>query len=476
MEFKRPQLKQTLGRVEIFALTFGTMVGWGSFVLPIQWISSGGVLGTVISLIITTLMCLCVGLTYAELTSTFPVAGGEIAFTYRYMGINGAWFTGWIISLAYLSVAAWEGIAISSAINYLIPIPKWGYLWTLGGYEVYFSWIMIGVVGIITLTIINIVGVRKVAAFQIILVLMIIIAGIIYIMGAIGFGTIQNNEPLITDTGGISSVLIMIPSMFIGFDLISKSAEEVNIPLRNVAKVLIFSICATALWYILVTVSTFFLSSADNGYTEAVTIADIAQSSFHSTIIGKLIIIGAICGIITSWNGFIMCTSRIFFSMGRAKMLPGIFSFVHPKYGTPIFSIVFVGVICCLFAFIGENAFSWLVNVAAFGTVVSYLMISISYLLIKKNEPGIKQGFTLRHGYVIGICAVICSTFFLFWFTPLSNTGLSWTYEWFIIILWAILGIILFIFIKITEHKKNITPQKREILIYGESHSREMPR
>ncbi|HML38814.1 MAG TPA: amino acid permease, partial [Bacillota bacterium] len=86
MKNERYRLKRSLGRVEVFALAFGTMIGWGWIILPSQWIDYAGVLGAVIAFLIGGFLCILVGLTYAELTSAFPLAGGELAFSYRGLG------------------------------------------------------------------------------------------------------------------------------------------------------------------------------------------------------------------------------------------------------------------------------------------------------------------------------------------------------------------------------------------------------
>ncbi len=89
-------------------------------------------------------LCIFVGLTYAELTAALPLAGGEMVYAYRAMGQGMAWLTSWAISFAYIGVAAWEGIALATAIDYVLPIPKVWHLWDVAGYTVYGSWAAVG--------------------------------------------------------------------------------------------------------------------------------------------------------------------------------------------------------------------------------------------------------------------------------------------------------------------------------------------
>jgi amino acid transporter len=459
--------------VEVFALAFGTMVGWGWSILPGAWIEDAGVLGAVIAFSIGGFMCILVGLTYAELTSAFPLAGGELAFSYRGMGYLGSWITGWTISFAYIGIAAWEAIALSSAFHHMFPLSRAGYLWNVAGFDVYFSWSSVGIVGAVILTLLNMTGVKIVAVFQILLVLVMVTTGIIFVLGGLTFGQPEYMTPVITDMKGIGMVLLVAPSMYLGFDMISKSAEEMNMPLGAIAGVLIVSIVGAGAWYILMIVSSALSAPPAFRHDAFVPAADAAAYAFESPIMAKVILAGGVCGIITSWNGFIVGASRILFAMGRAKMLPGVFGWAHPKYQTPVFSILFVGLICCLSPLLGENVLTGILNVAAFGTVIVYLLISISFLRIRKKEPGLRRRYSIKRGRTVGVGAAAIAVFFLFWYTPFSPSSLQWPYEWALVLAWAAVGIFFLGISEIAGRKKRITEAERELLMFGEEYARE---
>lgn len=473
MKNEQQKLKRVLGHIEVFALAFGTMIGWGWIMLSSQWIDSAGVLGAMVAFLIGGLMCILVGLTYAELTSAFPLAGGELAFSYRGIGYVGAWVTSWTISFAYVCVAAWEGIALSTAFDYLIGQSEIGYLWRVGGYEVYLSWSIIGIAGAVILTLLNIIGVKPVAVFQILLILIMFIVGIIFVLGGFAFGRIENMSPLFTDVKGIGMVLIMTPSMYIGFDMVAKSGEEMNMPLKNIAKVLIVSIVSAIVWYVLMILGTGLSAPHLIREQSIVPTAGAAAYAFQSAIFGKILIIGGICGIITSWNGFIVGASRIIFAMGRAKMLPRVFGIVHPKYKTPIASIIFVGLISSMAPLLGERALVWLVDAASFGTVTAYLLISISFIRLRRKEPDLIRHYTVKKGKFVGFGAVISALFFLFWYTPFNPAAMLWRYEWVLVLAWIVLGIALLVILKFVDPKGKTTNAERERLMFGEEFSRE---
>lgn len=469
--YERQKLKRSLSRSDVLALSFGTMIGWGWIMLPGQWIQNAGFAGAIISFLIGGTMCIFVGLTYAELTTALPIAGGELAFAYRGLGYFWAWVAGWSISFAYVGVASWEGIAISTAVDYLFELPKMGYLWTLAGYDVYISWAVVGMAGAVTLTALNIFGVKPAAVFQIMGTLGLVMSGIVFVSGGAAFGDGEYIGPLFTSAAGMGAVLLMTPSMFIGFDVIPQSTEEMNVPLRDIAKVLIFSIVLACSWYILMIIGIAVSLPPNMRAMAEVPVADAAAFAFKTPIIGKIMIIGGMCGIMTSWNGFMVGASRILFAMGRSKMLPRFFARVHPKYGTPVGALSMVGAISCLSPLLGKNALVWFVNSAALGTVISYLIVAIAFINIRKKEPDLSRPFKVKKWKTIGLAAIASSLFFLVLYSPISPNTLIWPYEWGLILIWAGIGVILAFRTSVLFSK--VSPEEREMLMFGEEYSRE---
>jgi APA family basic amino acid/polyamine antiporter len=468
---ERQKLKKVLSRSDVLALSFGTMIGWGWIMLPGHWIADAGFAGALISFLIGGTMCIFVGLTYAELTTALPIAGGELAFAYRGLGHFWAWVAGWAISFAYVGVASWEGIAISTAIDYLFVIPKMGYLWTIAGYDVYFSWAAIGMTGAVILTVLNVFGVKPAAVFQIMGTLGLVASGLIFVSGGAAFGESAYIGPLFTSAAGMGAVLLMTPSMFVGFDVIPQSTEEMNMPLRDIAKVLILSIILACSWYMIMIVSIAVSLPAELRGLASVPVADAASFAYKTPIFGKIMIVGGMCGIMTSWNGFFVGASRIIFAMSRARMLPKIFATLHPTYQTPVAALGMVGVICCLSPLMGKNALIWFINSAALGTVISYLLVAISFIIIRKKEPDLARPFKVRKWKLVGSGAIASSLFFLCLYTPLSSNTLTWPYEWGLVLIWSAAGILLALRSRVSY--RGTTMKDRELLMFGEEYARD---
>lgn len=443
-------LKRTLGRVEIVALIFGTMIGWSWIVLTSSWLNKGGLIGSIIALILCGIMCIFVGLIYAELTSAMPFAGGELVFAQRSMGFLGGYILSWIIVLAYISVAAWEGIAISTSISALLHIPKVGYLWSVSQYNVYFSRAIIGIFVAAVLTLLNVIGIKSAAIFQMLLVVFMILTGILFTLGGLAFGDLSASTKLFTNIKGVGLVLVMLPSMFIGFDMIAKSGEEIMAPLKSLPKIIVFSIVAAFIWYLLIMIGVFTsISDAASNHM----VFTLATYTFGSPLIGKILILGAICGIITSWNGFIIGASRMLFAMGRAQMLPSFFTKIHDKYQSPYTAILFVGILTAIPSLLGEPVFVGLVKIAAFASVVVYFMVSISFLKLRKCDPNLNRPYKVKHGLLIGGFSVGMSGLLLLCYLPFSPIHLSLK-EIFFPFIWMLLGSVLYMGRKKWAHRK----------------------
>lgn len=466
---ERQELKRALGIKDVVALAFGTMIGWGWIMLAGKWVELAGVWGAILAFVIGGIMCIFVGLCYAELTPMLPLAGGELVFSYRGLGYNASYVTGWFICLAYLGVACWEGPALAAAIAYLIPFPMVGYIWTVAGFDVYLSWVMVGVIGGAVLTFLNYKGAKASAIFQTTATIAMGIGGVAFLFGSVATGSTENMFPSFTGTSGLVAVLLMVPAMFVGFDVIPQAAEEMNIPLNKIAKVLIISICMAAAWYMLMIISIALAAPMDFRHNAGIPVAESFAYTMGNPLFGKFMILAAMCGILTSWNGFIIGTTRVLFAMGRARMIPTVFAQVHPKYGTPTAAILLVGFFTVITPVLGRAALVWFVDAAAFGTVVAYFMVSFSYIALRKNEANLERPYRAPGGYVTGVLAVLVSGFFLYLYLPIGPGALT-KEEWILCGVWLVLGIAFYIIAQVRYGR--VPKEEMDYLMFGEKYSR----
>lgn len=478
MSEQRQSLEKSLNMKDVLALAFGTMIGWGWIMLAGSWVGNGGVLGAILAFAMGGVMALFVGMTYAELTPALPLAGGELVFSYRAMGYNASWFTGWMITLAYLGVAAWEGPALANALGFLFGgvLPDLGTLYTIQGSDVTGMFLLIGCIGAVIMTFVNYKGAKASAIFQTTATVAMAIGGIAFFCTGAIKGDISNMVPAFTDGKGFVAVILAVPAMFVGFDVIPQAAEEMNMPLNKIGKVMVIAISMAAAWYMIMILGVALSAPVDirDGFVSdpnAVPVANLFAYVLGHPVFGKLMIIAAMCGILTSWNGFIVGASRVIFSMARAHMLPAIFGKVHPKYGSPTAAVLLVGIITVLSPLLGKSALVWFVDAAAFGTVVAYFMVSLSFLVIRKKEPNLERPFKVKGGPIVGIIAVLVALFMASLYIPLYSPTPLTPIEWALVGGWIVLGIILFIANKASANGK-VPAAEVEYQMFGDEYKR----
>ena len=465
MEKKKSEFDKVFSAWDILVIAFGAMIGWGWVVSTGDWIGRGGVIGAIIGFAIGGLMIFFVGLTYAELTSAMPQCGGEHVFSYKAMGPIGSFICTWAIILGYVSVVCFEACAFPTIIQYIYPGFLKGYLYTVAGFDIYASWLAVAVILSIFITYINIKGAKTAAILQTILTAIIGGVGILLIVSSAITGDVSNlqGQLFVGDSTGsilkaIISVAVVTPFFFIGFDVIPQAAEEINVPLKKIGKILILSIVLAVLFYALIILGVGYIMSpqdilASESGSGMVT-ADAMAKAFNSSIMSKVLIVGGMCGIVTSWNSFLIGGSRAMYSMAESYMIPRFFVKLHKKYKTPVNAFYLIGALSVLAPFCGRKMLVWIVDAGNFGCCLAYCMVAISFIILRKKEPDMARPYKVKHYKIVGTIAVLMSGLMVLMYI-IPNTGS--TLVWQEVIMaggWCVLGLVFCIGCKLKYKEK----------------------
>jgi len=447
MQETEEKFEKVLARTDVLALAFGAMIGWGWVVLAGDWVRSAGSLGASLAFLIGSIVIILIGLTYAELCAAMPIVGGGYVYSYRALGMTASFICTWSLILCYVSVVAFEAVALPTVVEYLAPNYVQGFLWNIAGWDVYATWVAVGVIGSIAITVANYVGIKTTAILQNVLTALIAIVGIMFMTGSLFNGETANMQPLFTGgTKGILAVLIAVPFMFVGFDVIPQTAGEINMPAKAIGKVLIVSVLMAAAWYVFIILGVARALDAEAMSTTKLATADAMGAVFHSPWASKLLILGGIGGIITSWIAFFVGASHAIYAMAKARMLPGFLAKIHPKYKTPTNAILLIGAISIIAPFFGRKTLVWFVDAGGLGIVISFIMIAWSFLVLRKREPNMVRPFKVKYGTLVGYLALISSVALALLYMPFSPSALVWPYEWAIFLGWMALGIVFYVY------------------------------
>ncbi|MGA1819713.1 MAG: amino acid permease [Thermoplasmatota archaeon] len=319
-------LKCQLGLIEVFCISSGAMISSGLFILPgIAYGQLGP--GVILAYIIASLLAIPTILAKAELSTAMPKTGGIFFFTDRSMGpmmgtLGGmaAWF-----SLSLKSAFALFGLGIFATL--LEP--------SLGTFEI--KTIAIGLC--LIFMVLNIMGAKLTARFQVGMVIGLIGLLILYILAGLFFIKIDNYTPFLPEGAGpILGTSGLVFVSFAGSTKIAAIAGEVRKPGRNLPMGMFLSWGVVSILYVATVAVTVGILGDGK-----LSISETPISDGGGIILGTVgIAVMSIAGIlafVSTGNAGILAASRDPMAMGEDQLLPSAFAKVS-RFGTPWFSII----------------------------------------------------------------------------------------------------------------------------------------
>ncbi len=488
-ESERPEhaLKKTLGPVSLTALGIGAVIGSGIFTVigtaiggnpskVADWKASpiidlilhhGAVAGRpgagpalVLSLVLVAIVCGLTGLCYAELSSMIPIAGSAYTYTYATLGELIAWIIGWDLILEYafsnMSVSVGFAAHIVDLLDWLnIKLdPKWlspAYLplglQDLSGKDIFqpgwhFGFDIPAFIVVLLLTVILVRGIRESARTNNVMVLIKICAILLFI----GFGTsfIKHGNYVPFSPNGFSGVLAggsIIFFTYIGFDSVSTASEECRQPRRDVPIGIIATLVVCTVLYIgvaaVLTGMVPWQSIAGDGapVVTALKRLSLTPGGHHLHWVRLAVLIGAILGMVSSILVFQLGQARVWFAMSRDRLLPDVFSSLHPKFRTPAFATIFAGILVAIPSGLFDvGTFAEMSNI---GTLFAFVLVSIGVIVLRYKDPNRRRGFRVPFGPVIPVLSTV--------FCILLMAGLP-AITWVRFFVWLIIGLSVYYF------------------------------
>ncbi|MCP3028090.1 APC family permease [Halobacillus sp. A5] len=480
-EIERKQLKKSLKPQWVWAIAFGSAIGWGAFVLPTDWIGDAGPLGVVIGILLGAVLMMIIGVSYGYLIKKFPVTGGEFSYAYIGYGRKLAFVAGWFLTLGYICIVALNASALALLAKFLFPeFAAMGTLYSVAEYDVSIVQILIASLALILFAYFNIRGAGFSGKTQYVFSIVLILGMVLLAYGAVISGepsltnltpAFEPNKPAIAS---ILTILAVAPFAYVGFDNIPQAAEEFNFESRKAFGLIIWALVAAGLAYalmVIVTASTMpwqdLLTQIDNQNSVWGT-GDAIESYMGRA--GVFTIAIAICmGIFTGLNGFYLSASRLTFAMGRARILPNAFRALHSKYHTPYVGILFTMGVCLIAPWFGREALLWVVDMSSTGVAIAYFFCTATaYKLFnwtEKSKKFNKASITAPGKKFLSLLGLISSISFLgLLLVPVSPAALG-KESLIALSVWILLGILFYCFN--SKRYNQLTEQELNYLILG---------
>lgn len=428
------QKKSGVAAIDFFCIGFGAIVGVGWAVSINSWMAgSGGPLPAAFGYILALVMMIPVALCYCELCSMLPVSGGGMAYAFRAFGDRISFVSGWAAFGAFITIIPWEAIYVVDILSILIPQLKAGEpLYTLAGADIYLGHIIVGTVISVILFFINRRGVSTSAFIQRILCFALVGAGILAMIFAAFKFDVANFQPIYANMGtgshhsfmgGTFSILASVPFFLAGFETIPQGIESAGGNPKSVGKTVVLTVVLSCIFYALLLVTLGgaypWQKFVKFGSPSAALLFKEIYNGPVGTTLYLLILIGAICGLLTTWNGFMMASSQILMAMSRVSIVPNILAKQDEKYGTPIHALKVSLVASLIGPFLGSGLIGSLTSFSAAGYVVSWMITAFCLIKLRKTEPELKRPYRIPGGVKTAwFAGIIMAVLFVLLFIP----------------------------------------------------------
>ena len=405
--------KKEVSPVDFFCIGFGAIVGVGWAVSINSWMTgSGGPLPAAAGYLLAMVLMIPVALCYCELCSMLPVSGGGMAYAFRAFGDNVAFLSGWAAFGAFITIIPWEAIYVVDILSILFPTLKAGEpLYSLAGADIYIGHILIGALISLMLYGINLKGVSSSAALQRILCFALVGAGILAMICASFRLDFANFTPAYQNVGELShssffggtlAILASVPFFLAGFETIPQGIESAGGSKGSVGKTVVLTVALSCIFYALL---LFTLGGAMpwrefagfDSPAAALLFQRIYPGAF-GTAMYLIILVGAFCGLITTWNGFMMASSQILMAMARVSIVPDFLAKQHPKYSTPHHALKVCLIASLAGPFLGSGLIGSLTTFSAAGYVLSWAITAFCLIKLRKAEPELERPYKIPGG------------------------------------------------------------------------------
>jgi basic amino acid/polyamine antiporter, APA family len=453
--------KKALSAVDLIALGIGATIGSGIFALtgtaaagqPMaagQWFSTplinylfgwplareGAGPAIVISFVIAAIASGFAALAYAELASMIPVSGSAYTFAYASLGELVAWIIGWDLILEYavgnIAVAiSWSDYFlhfVHSAFGIRLPLwlstdtttalarsdlilhnPSLGAMFSSSalpsvcGMPIALNLPALMIVCLITWVLV--IGVSESAFVNVLVVSIKVVVVVIFI----GLGTSHvkpSNWVPFAPHGwaGVMGGAAIVFFSFIGFDALSSTTEEMKDPQRDLPIGMFGTLIVCTILYVAVSLVLTGILPYSQYVGDAAPVAS-ALSAIGLSWAEILVTLGALAGMTSVLLVFQLGQPRILMAMARDKLLPPIFSKLHPRYQTPFIPTLFTGIFvgtAALFTDIGQAA-----ELTNIGTLAAFIIVCIGVIVLRKTDAQRTRPFRCPAAPLVPVCGII---------------------------------------------------------------------
>ena len=378
-------------------------------------LAEGGWGGLLVATVLMAIMYFGMVLGLAELSSALPVTGAGYAFARRALGPTGGFATGTAILIEYAIAPAAIVVFIG---GYVESLDIFG---IETGWPVYlfFYALFVGI---------HLYGVGEALKLMFAITAVAVVGLLIFVVAMIPEFDSSNltniaAEPGNSDffpfgVGGILGAFVYGIWFFLAIEGVPLAAEETRDPKRDMPRGII-----TGMLILLVFAALILFTAAGGAGADTLQGSDnplpdaLAAAKGEDSAVRDIVNYIGLAGLVASFFSIIFAYSRQLFALSRAGYLPRQLSVTSGRR-TPYIALLLPGVVGFLLAAITEDG-ALMINIAVFGATVSYVLMLVSHIVLRRREPNLERPYRTPGGVattgvalVLAVAAVI-ATFFV---------------------------------------------------------------
>jgi basic amino acid/polyamine antiporter, APA family len=438
------ELKRELGLAAAVAIVVGNCIGSGIFTSAASLAAASNPKTAILAWVITAVGSLLIALSFASLGTAIPRTGGPIVYTRAAFGD----FAGFLIAWTYW-IGAWVGnAAIITAFmlyfTYFVPAtaaPIPAFLITSG-----ILWLF---------TLINILGVKGAGRVSIVTTILKVGALVVFVViAAMHFNPAMLGTVSSAKVAGMSTLPAAIAIAlwaFVGIESATVPAGEIKDPHKNIRLSTIYGTLLAAAVYIIVSIVGMGVLDQSTLASSNAPLADIINKATGGTWGGNFIALGAIISTLGASSGWILTTARSAFGASQDKLFPEVFGKIHPKYMTPVNSLIISALaanVLLVLNYMGSlsSAFNFMLLLATLAFLPAYAFSAAADIILLKNRPSEFSIFSFLKNSFFALLAFGYSIYAIY------GTGATVVMYGFILML---LGIPVYLFMMLQNNRKD---------------------
>lgn len=384
---------RVLKPIHLWALAVGLVIS-GNYFGWSYGFAAGGVMGLAMALVPVTIFYFTFILSYSELATAIPHAGGPSAYARRALGKFGGYMNGISCLIEFIFAPPAIALAVGGYIHAIFPA---------------IDVMPATVIAFLLFIFINYWGMKVSATFELVVTIVALIGLVVYWVMAIPHFEMSRvmTAPLLPN--GFDGVMAAIPFaiwFYLAIEGGAMSAEEMVNPQKDISVGFLSGMGTLMVMAFL----TLFLTA---GITDvkAIEAVDFPLPMALSSVFGEgsfpvmLMSCIGLFGLVASLHGIIVGYSRQAYAMARTGYLPKFLAYVDPKHRTPVWALIVPGIICLSAALTGLT--DVVITISVFGSVIMYIISLVSLFVLRIKEPTLKRPFKVSYPIVPTISLLI---------------------------------------------------------------------